>query len=71
MFIYFIDPFVESSDVLHIATTIAQQGYNIKQCTIQIERTPDNDCDNTINHTNSKSHSIVSENDNQIINILA
>ncbi|XP_055311123.1 proton-coupled zinc antiporter SLC30A2-like isoform X2 [Sitodiplosis mosellana] len=65
-----IDPFVKSSDVLYIATTIAQKGYNIKQCTIQIEKYDrEIECDEAVGITNQKS--IVSENENSIINILA
>lgn len=65
------DPFVDPSDVLNIATMIAEKGYNIKQCTIQIERYREIECDSIImNHTNSKTHSICSETDNSIINIL-
>lgn len=65
-----VDSLVEPSDVLYIATTIAQKGYNIKQCTIQIEKYRENECDDAASITNSKSHSIVSENDTSIINIL-
>lgn len=67
----FSDPFVKSSDVLHIATLIAQKEYNIKQCTIQIEKYRENDCDESVGLTNQKSHSIVSDADNSIINILS
>lgn len=66
-----IDTLAEPSDVLHIATTIAQKGYNIKQSTIQIERYQEIDDDDAINPANSKSHSIVLENEKSIINILA
>lgn len=67
-----IDPCVEQSDVLHNATMIAERGYNIKQCTIQIEKYRETECDSIIvNHTNSKPHSMGSETDNSIINILS
>lgn len=33
----FPDQFVNAADVLYVATSIATKGYNIKQCTIQIE----------------------------------
>lgn len=58
-----IDPLVEASDVLYIATMIAEKGYNIKQCTIQIEKYRETE-------STSKTHSIGSETDNSIINIL-
>lgn len=71
MFYIFLDSFVDSSDVLHIATMIAEKGYNIKQRTIQIEKYRETECDSIIvNHTNLKTHSIGSETDNSIINIL-
>lgn len=31
------DPFTNAAEVLYVATTIATKGYNIKQCTIQVE----------------------------------
>lgn len=39
----YTDPFADSSEVLYAATTIAKNGYNIRHCTIQIEKsTPEN-----------------------------
>lgn len=68
---YVTDPFVEPSDVLHTATMIAEKGYNIKQCTVQIEIYREIERDSIIvNHTTTKTHSIGSETDNSIINIL-
>lgn len=50
---------------------IAEKGYNIKQCTIQIEKYRETERDSImISHTASKAHSIGSETDNSIINIL-
>lgn len=63
------DPFAESSDVLYIATTIAQMGYNIKQCTIQIEKYREIEYDEAA--AEQKSHTIVSETENPVVNILS
>lgn len=64
------EPYVKSSDILYIATTIARNGYNIKQCTIQIEEYQDTDAEHLLNNPLIRSHSLRANNENSIINIL-
>ncbi|XP_031626935.1 zinc transporter ttm-1-like [Contarinia nasturtii] len=66
-----IDSFVKSSDVLYIATTIAQKGYNVKQCTIQIEKYHESESIEANGLGIINQRSIVSDSENSIINILS
>lgn len=57
--------------MLYVATTIAQKGYNIKQCTIQIEKYRDIEYVEAAAAAEQKLHAIVSETENPIVNILS
>lgn len=71
------DPFANAAEVLYVATTIATKGYNIKQCTIQIESISAFDAAADAieqNHNQGKSQTqnvMTNDNSDSIISILA